>query len=65
MTLFAPDLYRSFAIGFLAGGLILGAATFDEWAGALESPAQAAAPLSAPEPTSEFLIEPIELESAA
>ena len=28
MTLFAPDLFRNFAFGFAAGGLIVGLATF-------------------------------------
>jgi hypothetical protein len=29
MTLFAPDLYRNFLIGFIGGGLILAANSFD------------------------------------
>lgn len=57
MTLFTPDLYRNFAIGFIAGGLLIGAATFDEWSDAIESPAQAAAPIEAPQPSDEFLID--------
>lgn len=60
MTLFTPDLYRNFALGFVAGGMIVGAATIDEWLPALESPAQAAAPIEAPQPSAEFLIEPLE-----
>ncbi len=60
MTLFAPDLYRNFALGFAAGALIVGAASIDAWAPHLESPALAAQPLEAPQPSSEFLIEPLE-----
>jgi hypothetical protein len=57
MTLFAPDLFRNFALGFVAGGLLIGAATFDQWSDAIESPAQAAAPIEAPQPSDEFLID--------
>ena len=39
MTLFAPDLYRSFAIGFLGAGLVIAATSFD--GPALSSEAQA------------------------
>jgi len=62
MTLFAPDLYRSFGLGFVAGGLLIAAATVDQWSDAIEPPAQAAAPLTAPEPSGEFLIEPLEID---
>ena len=62
MTLFAPDLFRNFALGFAAGGFIVGLATFGAWAPHVESPARAAAPLAAPAPDAEFLIAPI-LES--
>lgn len=61
MTLFTPDLFRNFAYGFIAGGLLIGAATFDQWSDAIESPAQAAAPLEAPQPSEEFLIDPSDL----
>ncbi|MEE4201372.1 hypothetical protein [Erythrobacter sp.] len=60
MTLFAPDLYRNFALGFAAGGLVVAAATIDHWGGSLESPLQAASPLEAPAPSAEFVIEPID-----
>ncbi len=61
MTLFTPDLYRNFAIGFAAGALMVGAATIDQWGPHLEAPAQAAEPLSAPQPADEFVIEPWEI----
>ena len=61
MTLFSSDLYRSFGIGFVAGTLIVGAATIGHWGPALESPAIASEPLEAPAPSSEFLIEPLEI----
>ena len=59
MTLFAPDLFRNFAFGFVAGAILVGAATINQWGPELESPAIAAEPLAAPQPSSEFLIEPI------
>lgn len=57
MSLFTPDLYRNFAIGFVGGALIVGAATIDQWAGEITPPAHAAQPAEAPQPSSEFLIE--------
>ncbi len=61
MTLFSSDLFRSFGIGFVVGGLIVGAATIGQWGPELESPANAAEPIEAPAPSSEFLIEPLEI----
>ena len=57
MTLFSPDLYRNFALGFAAGALMVGAATVDQWAGELESPARAAQPLEAPQAHPDFVID--------
>ena len=54
MTLFAPDLYRNFAIGFAAGALVVGAATISEWSDEISPPAQAAQTLEAPQPSDEF-----------
>lgn len=62
MTLFTPDLFRNFAIGFALGGLVVGATTMGEWGGTLESPAQAAQPYEAPPQSPEFMIEPLEIE---
>jgi hypothetical protein len=42
MRLFAPDLYRNFAIGFVVGGLLIAGGTIDQWGQQLESPAHAA-----------------------
>ena len=61
MTLFSADLYRNFAIGFGAGALIVGAAVVADGRAELESPARAAAPIEAPLPADEFLIEPLEI----
>ncbi len=61
MKLFTADLYRQFAIGFLAGALIVGVATADQWADGIESPAQAATPFEAPPASDEFQIEPLEI----
>ncbi len=61
MTLFTPDLYRNFALGFVGGALIVAANTADQWAQHIEAPAQAASPLEAPQPDAEFVIEPLEI----
>lgn len=42
MRLFAPDLYRNFAIGFAVGALLIAGASADSWGRELASPAQAA-----------------------
>ncbi len=42
MRLFAPDLYRNFAIGFAVGALLIAGANADQWGEELASPAQAA-----------------------
>ena len=62
MTLFSPDLYRNFALGFAAGALMVGAATADQWVGEIESPARAAQPLEAPQAHSDFAIEAWEID---
>lgn len=59
MNLFTPDLFRNFALGFVAGGVLLGLSNFGEWSHAIEAPAKAAAPLEAPAPSSEFVIKPL------
>lgn len=61
MTLFSADLFRNFGVGFLAGAMIMLAATADQWGPALESPARASNPLEAPAPAPEFIIEPLEI----
>jgi hypothetical protein len=42
MRLFAPDLYRSFALGFAAGAVLVAGATVDQWADQFAPPARAA-----------------------
>ena len=59
MTLFSNDLYRNFGLGFFVGGLIVAASTADQWAPSLESAAQAATVIDAPEPAAEFVIDPL------
>ena len=59
MTLFTPDLFRNFAVGFVAGGLLVGAMTFDQWDDVIEAPAQAAAPVEAPPADGAFAIVPL------
>ncbi|MGY6637577.1 MAG: hypothetical protein ACXIUO_10590 [Erythrobacter sp.] len=49
MRLFAPDLYRNFALGFAAGAVLVAWASVDQWAGDLAPPAQAAERVSAPD----------------
>ncbi|UAB78535.1 hypothetical protein INR77_02015 [Erythrobacter sp. SCSIO 43205] len=60
MTLFTPDLFRNFAFGFIAGGLLVGAANAEQWTGVIETPAKAAAPLEAPISDNAFVIAPLE-----
>ena len=60
MTLFTSDLFRNFAFGFVAGGLLVGATTFDQWTSVIEAPAQAAAPVEAPQSDAAFEIAPLE-----
>lgn len=62
MNLFTPDLFRNFALGFAAGGLILGVTNFDVLEKTLDAPVNAAQPLKAPQPSDEFLITPLEIE---
>ncbi len=54
MNLFAPDLYRNFALGFAVGAVIVGAATIDQWADQISPPANAAVTLEAPQPSDDF-----------
>ena len=58
MTFLSSDLTRNFAIGFIAGALIVGAGFVSDEGASLESPARAATTLEAPQPSGEFLIEP-------
>jgi len=60
MSLFTPDLFRNFAFGFVAGGLLVGATNFDQWTGVIEAPAQAAAPIEVPMGDDAFIIAPLE-----
>lgn len=61
MSLFTPDLYRNFAIGFALGAVGLVAANAANGGDALESPAHAATPLEAPAQSPEFAIDPLEI----
>ena len=54
MSLFTPDLYRNFAIGFVGGALIVAAATADQWADEISPPANASEQLEAPQPSDDF-----------
>ncbi|MEM6909374.1 MAG: hypothetical protein AAF494_11910 [Pseudomonadota bacterium] len=47
MTLFASDLYRNFAIGFVGAALVIGAINMDNLGEAIEAPASAAETLGA------------------
>lgn len=62
MNLFTPDLFRNFALGFIAGGVLIGLSTAGQWNHALESPANAAQPIEAPQASDEFVIAPLEIE---
>lgn len=59
MRLFAPDLYRNFAIGFAAGAMLIAAASSEQWGSELASPAQAAETAHTPGPdAAEFVAAP-------
>ncbi len=60
MSLFTPDLYRNFAIGFVVGALGLAAANAENLRDTIESPAHAAAPMAAPQIEAEFVIRPLD-----
>jgi len=59
MTLFTPDLYRNFWLGFGVGALMVGAATIGDWAPHLASPAYASELPEAPYVSGKFEIKPI------
>lgn len=54
MTLFTPELFRNFAVGFALGAVALGMVNVDQWSDQVSSPAQAAPPLEAPQPSEDF-----------
>lgn len=58
MRLFSTDLFRNFAIGFVAGAVGIAGANIENWGSELASPAQAAAMPKAPVPSAEFVIAP-------
>ena len=60
MTFFTPDLYRRFGLGFLIGTGLIAAANANALADQVSPPAQAAETAQAPQPSSEFLIQPID-----
>jgi len=62
MSLFTPDLYRNFAIGFVVGALGMAAAHAGTVRDAIESPAHAAEPVEAPQAHAEFTIEPFDAD---
>ena len=65
MTLFAPDLYRNFAIGFLGAGLAIVTTTFEETGLTTQAQAtEAVQPVAADiAVSSEFIIQPHEQEA--
>lgn len=56
MRLFAPDLYRNFALGFVGGAVLIAGATIDQWGGELESPARAAESAAPAKPSPDSFI---------
>ncbi|QUL37175.1 hypothetical protein [Erythrobacter sp. JK5] len=61
MRLFSSDLYRNFGIGFLAGAVLIGATSIDDWTAVDASLATSAQAAEMTQPdveiASEFLIE--------
>lgn len=60
MTLFTPDLYRQFGLGFLIGAALLAVANAEALSDQVAPPAQAAEAPQTPQPAPEFLIQPID-----
>ena len=56
MRLFAPDLYRNFGIGFVAGAIALAFVSVDDWQGLDTDIAPAAQAAEAPQPSGEFVL---------
>jgi hypothetical protein len=56
MRLFAPDLYRNFAIGFAVGAALIAVTSADRWDGNLASPAIAAETPHTPGPSPEAFL---------
>jgi hypothetical protein len=56
MRLFAPDLFRNFAIGFVLGAVLIAGTRVDQWGDQISSPAQAAEPSSALPASGDFVI---------
>ena len=54
MSLFTPDLFRNFGIGFVAGALMVGVMTIDHWGEDLAPAAQAAEVVTAPQAVDRF-----------
>lgn len=63
MQLFASDLYRLVGLGFVAGTLLVAAANADKWSDEITPPAAAAEPLQAPQPSHEFRIVEVPVET--
>ncbi|MEM1053036.1 MAG: hypothetical protein AAGI28_13185 [Pseudomonadota bacterium] len=64
MNLFTPDLFRNFALGFVAGGVLIGFSNFDVIENTLDAPVNAAQPFEAPETSDEFVIVPLERDES-
>ncbi|MEE4204702.1 MAG: hypothetical protein V2I39_00315 [Erythrobacter sp.] len=58
MRLFANDLYRNFAIGFVIAAIGVGVANAERVSGEISSPAHAAEPHETLQPAPEFVIAP-------
>ena len=59
MRLFAHDLYRNFAIGFVIAAIGVGVANAEQWSDRIAPPAHAAETSATPLPSAEFVIAPI------
>ncbi|MCU0946639.1 MAG: hypothetical protein MUF47_00090 [Porphyrobacter sp.] len=64
MRLFAPDLYRNFAIGFAVGAALIAGANVDQWGDNLASPARAAETAHAPGPDAAMFLKNAGLNTA-
>ena len=60
MSFFTPDLYRQIGLGFVIGAALIAVANAQALSDQVSSPAQAAEVPQAPQPSPEFLIQPID-----
>lgn len=59
MSFFSTELYQQIGLGFVLGTALVLAANAGEWSDQISPPAQAAETPQTPQPSAEFLIQPV------